>query len=78
MSVHDQLVNTAPVQTRLPWMERGNPNVLSVIVQNGNIAAAANVLEHHATARGLKIVEVARFTANGVDAAFVRGEPNAA
>lgn len=78
MSMKDRLKAAQPIQGRLDWMQKGDPNVLSVRIEDGNVDIAAETLERHAVLRGLRIVEVARFTHGNVDAAFARGVTNAA
>jgi hypothetical protein len=72
MSTLHLLTNAKPVTSRLEWMKQ-EPDVISVRIENGDMAKAAAALENVAHARGLKIAEVARVTLDGAEAAFARG-----
>ena len=63
-----------PVQERADWLHKGNPNLIGVRIEDGDLAKAAAILDDQAEIRGLKIVQVARFEREGVDCAFAEGK----
>lgn len=69
------LSHAQPVQNRFDWLEKGNPNLIGVRIENGDLAKAATALDAHAEMRGLKVARVARFWRDNVDCAFAEGEP---
>lgn len=77
MTVLDLIQSAAPSPLRATWCVGMNERCLGVLVENGDLAAAAAALETHAEKRGLSIVEVCRVTKGRREAAFARGEPKA-
>lgn len=71
MSTYYMLSHAQPVQGRADWLQKGNPNLMGVRIENGDLAKAALALEAQAQLRGLKIVQVARYWRENVDCAFV-------
>jgi hypothetical protein len=63
-----------PVHERADWLFKGNPSLIGVRIENGDLVKAAASLDEHAKARGLKIINVARFLHENVDCAFAEGE----
>lgn len=75
MSTADLIQQAAPSPIRAPWCVGTNERCLSVLIENGDVAAAAALLDAHAEKRGLAIVEVCRVTRGEREAAYARGEP---
>ena len=63
-----------PVHERVDWLYKGNPNLIGVRIENGDLVKAAAALDGHAEMRGLKVVQVARFERDNVDCAFAEGK----
>lgn len=75
MTVADLINNAAPSPTRAPWCVRGTDGHISTLIENGDVAAAAAILEAAADKRGLTLVEVCRVKQGTREAAYARGEP---
>jgi DNA-binding phage protein len=73
----DLLQQAQPTQLRAPWCVKGAPDYLSALIENGDVAAAAALLDSYADKRGLTIVEVCRVRQGNREAAYARGEPKA-
>jgi hypothetical protein len=69
------LEQAEPSQLRAPWCVQMHDRCLSVLVENGDVAKAAALLDLHADKRGLTIVEVCRVKQGDREAAYARGEP---
>lgn len=77
MTVSDLIHKAAPSPTRAPWCVRGTEGHISTLIENGDVAKAAALLEAAAEKRGLTIVEVCRVKQGTREAAYARGEPKA-
>lgn len=77
MTVADLLQQATPSATRAPWAVDMSKDVLGALIENGNEAATAALLEAHAEKRGLEIVEVCRVQQGKREAAYARGVPKA-
>jgi hypothetical protein len=75
VTVADLIHKAKPSHLRAPWCVRGTEGHISTLIENGDVAAAAAILEAAAAKRGLTIVEVCRVTQGTREAAYARGEP---
>jgi hypothetical protein len=80
MGAYFLLTENPPVKdhTEVPWLHRGNPNIIGMRLGPGeDLAHAAMTLDAHAKIRGLRITHVAQFKRHGIDCVFALGEPEA-
>lgn len=80
MTTADLLRNARPSPIRPLWCQRGSTNslsTLSTLIENGDVGAAAALLDRHAEERGAVIVEVCRVIQGSREAAYARIEPKA-
>lgn len=77
MSTADLIHKAKPSPIRPMWGQRGSPNCLSTLIENGDVAAAAAILDKHAAERGAVVVDVHRVTQGSREAAYARIEPKA-
>lgn len=77
MTTADLIRQATPSPIRAQWCQRGSTNCLSTLIENGDVGAAAALLDKHAEERGAAIVEVVRVTQGSREAAYARIEPKA-
>lgn len=75
MSTADLIRDARPSPIRPLWCQRGSTNSLSTLLENGDVGAAAALLDRHAEERGASIVEVCRVTQGSREAIYARVEP---
>lgn len=73
------MINAAvPSVIRAPWCLKARNDAIGVLVENGDLAKAAALIDQHAEQRHLNVVEICRVTQGGFEAVFARGEPKVA
>lgn len=77
MTTADLIQKAQPSPIRPLWCQRGSTNSLSTLIENGDVGAAAALLDLHAAERGAVIVEVSRVSQGSREAAYARVEPKA-
>lgn len=77
MTTLDLINQARPSPIRPLWCQRGSTNSISTLIENGDVGAAAAVLDKHAAERGAEVVEVCRVTLGPREAAYARVEPKA-
>lgn len=77
MTTADLLRDARPSPIRPLWCQRGSPNAISTLIENGDVGAAAALLDRHAAEAGMVIAEVCRVTLGAREAAYARVEPKA-
>lgn len=78
MSTLEMIEAATPSIIRAPWCIEMDPEVMGVLVEDGDFRKAAAKLEAVAVHRDLTIVEVCRVQHGKIEAVFARGEPKAA
>lgn len=77
MNTAAMIRDAAPSPVRALWCVGTNPNCMSVLIEKGDVVAAAALLDKVAKLRKLAIVEVCRVKQGTREAAYARLEPKA-
>ncbi len=77
MTTADLIQQAKPSPIRAPWAVKGSEHLISTLIEDGDVAAAAALIDACAEVRGLTIVEVCRVVKGTREAAYARGEPKA-
>lgn len=78
MSTLDLIKAAVPSVIRAPWCLKERNDAIGVLVNDGDLAGAAALIDLHAEQRHLNVVEICRVTRGPHEAVFARGEPKVA